>query len=262
MNKQISEALFEYCLRMGDNALILGHRLSEWCGHGPVLEHDIALTNIALDHVGHSRSILAYAGQVESKGRSEDDLAYLRLEHEFRNILLAEQPNGDFGQTTVRSFLYDHFNYLFMTALSDSQDSTLSAIAEKSVKEIAYHRKYSSEWIIRLGDGTEESHQRVQASVDRLWTFTSELFTQNDTDKVLIAAGIIPDISQLEAAWDQAISDVLLKATLQKPTAKPWSDHKGKEGIHTRANGLYTSRDAVPTKSLPRSQMVEPNHRV
>jgi ring-1,2-phenylacetyl-CoA epoxidase subunit PaaC len=251
MSNEIKEALFEYCLRMGDNALILGHRISEWCGHGPVLEQDIALTNIALDHVGHSRSMLTYAGEVEGKGRTEDDLAYHRLEHEFRNILLVEQPNGDFGQTIARSFFYDHFNYLFMSELKKSKDETLAAVAEKSLKEVTYHRQFSSEWILRLGDGTEESHNRIQASINLLWIYTEEFFKTDKVDATLVEAGLVPDAAKLRDEWQQNISEIIAKATLTLPTEMPWSNHQGKNGVHTEHMGFILTELQYLPRAYP-----------
>ncbi|MDX1666665.1 MAG: 1,2-phenylacetyl-CoA epoxidase subunit PaaC, partial [Saprospiraceae bacterium] len=169
------EAHFDYVLRLGDSSLILGQRLSEWCGHGPILEQDIAITNIALDLIGQARSLLQYAGRLEGEGRDEDQLAFLRDAWDFRNYLLVEQPNGDFAHTIVRQFFFDAYHFFLFRELTRSQDEHLSAIAEKSLKEITYHLRFSSEWMIRLGDGTEESHDRMQAAVDDLWMYTGEL---------------------------------------------------------------------------------------
>ncbi|MBT5402428.1 MAG: phenylacetate-CoA oxygenase subunit PaaC, partial [Crocinitomicaceae bacterium] len=166
---EIKDALFEYCLRIGDNSLVVGHRVSEWCGHGPILEEDIALTNIALDLVGQSRTLLTYAGAVEGKGRTEDDLAYLRQVVDYRNCLLAEQENGDFAKTIVRQFLFDSYNVLLLEELQHSADATLAAYAVKSLKEATYRVRHSSEWMIRLGDGTAERKQRTQTALDELW---------------------------------------------------------------------------------------------
>ena len=165
------EALFEYLIRRADDSLILGHRLSEWCGHGPILEEDIALTNLALDLIGQSTEWFQYAAEVEGKERDEDDLAFMRIEREYKNVLLVEQPNGDFGKTIVRQFLFDHFQHLLFQGLMESKDEQIAAIAAKSIKEVRYHLKHSSEWLIRLGDGTEESHDRVQDSLTDLSRF-------------------------------------------------------------------------------------------
>ena len=171
----LNQAKFEYLLRLGDNALILGQRLGEWCGHGPILEQDIAITNIALDFIGQARNWLTYAGEVEDKGRSEDDLAYLRDAWDFRNVLLVEQPNGDWAYTLIRQFLFDSFNFLLHQELCQSNDEQIAAIAQKSLKEVTYHRRFSSEWCIRLGDGTEESHQRMQTALNDLYRYVEEL---------------------------------------------------------------------------------------
>ncbi len=172
----VQEAKFEYLLRLGDSSLIIGHRLSEWCGHGPILEEDIALINIALDFVGNATSNLGYAGQVENKGRNEDDLAYLRGEREFRNLLITEQPNGDYANTIARQFLFDTYMFFLYEELKSSKDETIAAIAVKSHKEITYHLRHTSEWMLRLGDGTAESHERLQNGINDLWMFTSEMF--------------------------------------------------------------------------------------
>src|SRR6266404_5191657 len=170
-----NKILFEYCLRLADTPLILGQRLGEWCGHGPILEEDIALTNISLDLFGQARALLTYAGEVEGKGRSEDDLAYFRDEREFRNLLLAEQPNGDYAQTILRQLLLSAYHYFLYEELSSSKDATIAAIAAKSLKEVTYHLRHSSQWVIRLGNGTEESHRRMLNAVDELWMFTDDM---------------------------------------------------------------------------------------
>ncbi|MEM9823401.1 MAG: 1,2-phenylacetyl-CoA epoxidase subunit PaaC, partial [Bacteroidota bacterium] len=188
------EALFIYTLRLADNALINGQRLSEWCGHGPILEQDMALTNIALDFMGQARSLFQYAAEVEGKGRTEDDLAFLRDVWDFRNVLLLEQPNGDFAHTVCRQFLFDVYNYYFYVELKKSKDQQLAAIAEKSLKEVTYHLRWSSEWMIRLGDGTELSHDKIQKALDKLWAFTGELMTTYETDQIVIDAGIAVDL--------------------------------------------------------------------
>lgn len=185
-----STRLYDYLLRLGDNALILGQRLGEWCGHGPVLEQDIALTNIALDLIGQARLWLEYAAQTAGKGQTEDDLAFLRDAGAFRNALLVEQPNGDFAHTIIRQFLFDAWNFALHEDLCNSGDLQIRAIAEKSLKEIAYHRKYSSEWTIRLGDGTEESRSRMQTALEDLWTYAGELWNPDDLDREMAEAGI------------------------------------------------------------------------
>ena len=248
MNTQ--EALFDYVLRLGDNALILGHRISEWCGHGPVLEQDIALTNIALDHVGQARMLLQYAGEVEGKGRTEDNLAYLRDAGAYRNVLLVEQPNGDFAHTIVRSFFYDSYNYFFLKELLHSTDKQLAAIAEKSLKEVTYHLRYSSEWLIRLGDGTEESHQRIQTALDNLWMWSGELVTNNETDKIVAKEGIGVDLDKIKPLWSNKLDEIIQLATLKKPDGQ-WMQKGGKEGIHTEHLGFILAELQFVQRAYP-----------
>lgn len=231
------EALFEYILRLGDSSLILGHRISEWCGHGPKLEQDIALINISLDLLGQARSYLTYAGEVEGKGKTEDDLAYFRTERKFRNALITEQENGDWGCTIVRSFYYDAFHYFFLKELEKSKDETLAAIATKSLKEVTYHLRHSSEWVIRLGDGTEESHNRVQEPLNDLWTYTGELFEMNEVDQTLIKAGIAPDLNEIKDKWLKHVSNVANEATLELPTETYMQSGGKTKGIHTENLG-------------------------
>ena len=223
--------LVEYLLRLGDTGLVLGHRLSEWCGHGPALEEDMALTNIALDLVGQARLFLTYAGEVEGKGRTEDDLAYLRDAYDYRNLLLVEQPNGDFAHTIARQFLFDAFNVGLMAELTGSRDDRLAAIAAKSLKEVTYHVRHSSEWVIRLGDGTGESRARTEAALDDLWAYTGEMFAMDDVDEAMVATGIGVDLAALKPDWDRRVDGVLAEATLARP-ADGWMQSGGKRGRH------------------------------
>ena len=232
------EALFQYILRLGDSALILGHRMSEWCGHGPKLEQDIALINISLDLIGQARSYLTYAGEVEGKGRSEDDLAYFRTEREFRNALLTEQDNGDWGTTIVRSFYFDAFHYFFLQELTKSKDETLAAIATKSLKEVTYHHRHSSEWLIRLGDGTEESHNRVQEPIEDFWMYTGELFEMDEVDEILIKEGVAPDLNLIKEKFLKRIAEVAEEATLQLPGESYMQTGGKTKGIHTESLGF------------------------
>lgn len=227
---------FKYVLRLADHPMILGQRLGEWCGHGPVLEQDIALTNIALDLIGEARSLYQYAAEVEGKGRTEDDLAFLRLEKEYQNFLLVEQPNEDFAYTIVRQFFFDIYHHLFFTALQKSNDEHLAAIAEKSIKEVSYHQRFSSEWMIRLGDGTDVSHQKMQTALDDLWTFSGELMTMDELDEEAVAAGYGVNLAELKDTFDQRVDRVLKEATLQKPEGD-WMQKGGKQGIHTEHLG-------------------------
>ena len=247
----MKQAFFEYLLRLGDNALVLGHRLSEWCGHGPILEQDIAMTNIALDQVGQARSLLQYAGQVEGSGRTEDNLAYLRDVGGYRNVLLVEQPNGDFAHTITRQFLFDAFNYFQYEALRHSRDEHLRAISEKSIKEITYHLRYSSEWMIRLGDGTEESHQRMQAALDDLWMYTGELTEVTEVDEIMLDAGIGPGLHSIKGLYDEKVSAILAEATLQQPTGA-WMQSGGKTGqMHSEHLGFILAELQFVQRAYP-----------
>ncbi len=228
--------LFRYTLRLADNALVLGHRLSEWVGHAPVLEEDLALGNLGLDLIGQARSLYTYAGEIEGKGRDEDALAYLRDAPDYRNVLLVEQPNGDFAATMMRQLFYSAYAHPFFEALQASRDATLAAIAAKAVKEMAYHVRHSAEWVIRLGDGTEESHRRAQAAVDDLWTYTGELFEVDAVERALIEAGIAPDPAALRAAFDKTIDAVFDEATLQRPAAG-FMQSGGRDGRHSEHLG-------------------------
>ncbi len=228
--------LFLYTLRLADNALVLGHRLSQWCGHAPMLEEDIALTNIALDLIGGCRSLYAYAAKVEDKGHDEDALAYLRDATGFRNVLLVEQPNGDFAQTIVRQFLYSAFMLPFWEALASSADGELAAIAAKAEKEAAYHVRHGAEWLIRLGDGTQESHRRAAGALERLWPFTGEMFETDEADRALIERGIAVDPEALRPAWERTVDEVLAEATLARPAAG-WMQTGGRSGRHSEHLG-------------------------
>lgn len=246
----LQEALFKYTIRRADDTLILGHRLSEWCGHGPVLEEDIALTNLALDLIGQSTEFFQYAAKVENKGRTEDDLVFLRIEREYKNILLVEQPNGDFGKTIVRQFFFDHFQKLLFEQLLKSKDEQLAAIAAKSLKEVKYHLKHSSEWVIRLGDGTEESHNRVQESVTDLARFIGELFYQDEVDELLIKEGIVPNTADFRKEYDKNIKAVLDEATLQLPE-KNWQLDGGRKGVHSEHLGFLLTELQYMQRTYP-----------
>ncbi len=213
----MSDHLFEYLCRMGDNTLVLGHRVSEWCGHAPVLEEDIALANTALDLIGQTTLWLDLAGEVEGAGRNADKLAFHRDVWDFRNLLLVEQPNGDFGQTMMRQFLFDAWHLGQLKALMDSSNAQVAAIAEKSSKEVTYHLERARDTVIGLGDGTEESHARMQAALNKLWPYVGEMFVSDDVDAALVAGGIAPDPASLRPAYDALVSDVFLAATLEKP---------------------------------------------
>lgn len=240
----------EYVLRLGDDSLILGHRLSEWCGHGPILEEDIAMTNIALDLVGQATSLLNYAGDLEGKGRDGDALAFLRFDREYKNCLLVEQPNGDFGMTMMRQFLFDAYRKPLFEALTSSKDEQLAAIAEKSLKETKYHLKHSSEWVIRLGDGTEESNRRVQEAVDTLWRYTADLFYSDEVDAELVAAGIVSDLAQIRSEWEQTVNHVFHLANLNKPTNN-WKQEGGRKGMHSEHLGYILAEMQYVQRAYP-----------
>lgn len=244
------QAQVEYILRMGDNALILGQRLSEWCGHGPVLEQDIAITNIALDQIGQARVLLNYAGRLEGEGRSEDDLAYLRDAWDFRNVLLVEQPNEDWAFTIVRQFLFDSFNYYFHEGLLHSKDTELAGMAAKAIKEVQYHLKYSSEWMIRLGDGTETSHLKMQTALNELWMFSGELVKADEVDQLMLEAGIGVDLGHVAALRKERIDHVLAEATLQKPD-NDWMQEGGKQGRHTEHLGFILTELQYMQRAYP-----------
>ena len=240
----IPASLFEYALRMGDTDVVLAQRLGEWVGHGPVLEEDIALTNVGLDLLGQGRMWLTYAGEVEARlrgeGRSEDQLAFLRDGGAYRNLLLAEMPNGDFAVTMARQFYFDQFHLLLLRALTRSSDPRVAEIAAKSVKEVAYHVERSGDWVIRLGDGTDESHARMQRALDSLWMYTGEMFATDATERVLAEAGIAVDAGTLRAPWLGAVGEVIAEATLMLPEGE-WmqgaNGRGGKQGVHTEHLG-------------------------
>jgi ring-1,2-phenylacetyl-CoA epoxidase subunit PaaC len=231
-----STAHLDYVLRIADSALILGQRLSEWCGHGPVIEEDIALTNTALDLIGQARLLLTHAGQLEGKGRDEDSLAFLRAEPAYRNLTICELPNEDFGRTCLRNFLFSAFQAPLWQALAGSADAQLAAIAGKSGKETRYHVQHAADWVVRLGDGTEESQARMQRALEYLWPYTAEFFSPLATDAQAEAAGVGPAWSSLRGAWEQAVLPVLEVAMLKVPAATPFLS-RGKEGRHSEHMG-------------------------
>lgn len=245
-----NEALFQYLLRLGDDSLILGQRLGELCGHGPILEEDIALTNISLDLIGQTTSLLNYAGEVESNGRDGDKLAFLRFEHQYTNLLLVEQPNGDFADTIMRQFLFDAYRKPLFDLLIDSNDKQLSAIAEKSLKETRYHLKHTSEWVIRLGDGTEESHQRIQKALDNLWRYADEIFYTDEVDVELTKSGILPDLSGVRSEWENTIKSIFSEATISIPSNN-WKFEGGRKGRHSEHMGYILSELQYMQRAYP-----------
>jgi ring-1,2-phenylacetyl-CoA epoxidase subunit PaaC len=253
MSLSHSADLFEYLLRLGDDRLVLGHRLSEWCGHAPILEEDIALANISLDLIGQATLLLKLAGEVEGKGRSEDELAYFRDAIDFRNVLLTELPKGDFAFTIVRQFLFGVAAYYELEGLTRSAHPALAGICAKALKETHYHVRHSGEWVIKLGDGTEESHARAQRALDDLWRYTGEMFLGDSVDARLAAAGIIPDPSPAEPKWKAQVTDVLARATLEPP-AVTYMQRGGRNGRHTEHLGHMLSEMQIVARSHPGAQ--------
>jgi ring-1,2-phenylacetyl-CoA epoxidase subunit PaaC len=242
--------LFVYVLGLADDALVLGHRLSEWSGRAPMLEEDIALSNLALDLIGQARLLYQYAGNVEGKGRDEDRLAYFRDAQEFRNLLLVEQPNGDFATTIVRHLFYSAFMHPYYSALASSRDEQLAGIAAKAVKEMAYHQRHASEWVIRLGDGTEESHRRAAQALDDLWGYTGELFEMDADETELATAGVVVDRANVRAPWDETLSRVLGEAKLDKPAGR-YMQTGGRAGRHGEQLGKMLAEMQVLARAHP-----------
>jgi ring-1,2-phenylacetyl-CoA epoxidase subunit PaaC len=244
------EPRLRYVLRLADTSLILGQRLAEWVGHAPALEEDLGLANIALDLIGQARLFLSYAGELEGRGRGEDELAFLRDASEFLNLTLVEQPNGDFGKTLVRQLLVAAFQLELYEALQASADARLAEIAAKALRETRYHLRYSASWVVRLGDGTPESHTRVQAALEELWPFTGELFAQDSVDAAMVAAGIAPPAAALKAGWSARIDAVLAEATLVRPGDSPFPWH-GKRGVHTEHLGYLLAEMQFLQRAYP-----------
>jgi ring-1,2-phenylacetyl-CoA epoxidase subunit PaaC len=247
---QTQKMLEEFLLRLGDDRLVLGHRLSEWCGHAPVLEEDIALTNIALDEIGQASAFLHLAAEVEGGNRTEDDLAYLREATRFTNVQLVEQPNNDFAATIVRQFLFDAYNYFLLEILQKSAHGQLAGIAAKGFKEATYHLRHSKEWMLRLGDGTKESHRRLQSSADDLWPFTYELFAFDETERALTEQGIIPPLESLEKKWNDLIHDVFASATLIIPANTGYMVSGSRIGKHSEHLGHLLAEMQIVARSF------------
>ena len=244
----MQEQLITYTLHLADTNLIFGQRNAEWCGHGPILEQDIAITNITLDLIGQARSYYQYAASLIGNHATEDSLAYLRNEREYKNLLICEQPNGDWGQTVLRQFLYSSFQYQLLQLLLTHNDQTLAAIAEKSLKEVKYHLRWSSEWVIRLGDGTEESHQRMENAVAELWRYTGEMFKPAAYEKEL---GI--DVASLKYEWSKNVKQVFDEATLSIPSGV-WMQEGGKTGTHTEQLGYILTDLQYMQRAYPNSE--------
>jgi len=261
-----STYLIDYTIHLADDALILGHRNSEWCGHGPVLEQDIAITNIALDLIGQARNFYQYAAQLINQtpsslsprvgkseaGASEDTLAYWRESHEFKNCLLTEQPNGDWAKTLLRQFFFSVYQYYLYQELQTGKDTQLAAIAEKSLKEVTYHVRWSSEWAIRLGDGTEESHRRMLNASDELWPYTSELFEATSYESRAAKEGLGVDPSSLRPKWEEKVKEIFAEATLPYLQNVP-RETGGKEGKHTEHLGNILSELQFVQRTYPDS---------
>ena len=253
MDSKLNTALLNYCIALGDDSLTLGHRISEWCSNGPFLEEDLALTNVSLDFIGRARMFYSYAADLEGKDRSEDDIAYLRDCREFRNFLINELPNGDFAFTMARQLMIDVFDLGFFAELAESSDSTLAAIAEKALKESRYHLRRSEDWVKRLGDGTEESHQRLQNAFNQLWGYAAEMFEMDDAEQQLVDAGIAVDRSALKVYWQSAIHAVMKTATIEIP-ATDWAIGGGRDGLHTEHLGYLLAELQFLQRTYPGQQ--------
>jgi len=241
---------FEYLVRLADDRLVLGHRLSEWCGHGPILEEDIALANIALDLIGEATMLYKLAGEAEGKGRDGDALAYFRDAVDYRNALLLELPKGDFAVTIARQFFFSVYSLLQMQALAKSSHAELAGVAAKTVKEAKYHVRHSANWLVTLGDGTDESHTRAQAAVNELWRYTGELFIADDIDRAAASSGFGVDPSTLEAEWHAQVNDVLARATLATPPVA-YMQRGGRDGKHTEHLGHMLAEMQIVARSFP-----------
>ncbi|MFZ2999320.1 MAG: 1,2-phenylacetyl-CoA epoxidase subunit PaaC [Undibacterium umbellatum] len=254
MSEDMLNHKFDYVLRLADNVMVLSQRLSQWCGKGPALEEDMALTNVALDLIGQARLWYSYAAELEGKGRTEDDLAFLRDAHDFHNFLLLEQLNGTYADTLMRQFLFDTGHYHYLQALKQSTDQQIAAIAEKSLKEVTYHLRRSSDLVVRLGDGTELSRKMMQTALEELWPFTGEMFMDDEVDVAMQAAGFAPLPSALKAAWDNHVADVMHAATLRLPDANSWMQKGGKQGVHTEHMGYLLAEMQFLQRAYPGAQ--------
>lgn len=242
--------LYDFLIHLGDNALILGHRLSELTGHGPVLEQDMAMTNIALDLVGQTRNIFQVAAKIQGGDATEDSIAYTRDATAYKNILLVEQKNGDFAKTVTRQFFYDAFNYHAYLRLQKSSNKDIVAVADKAIKEITYHLKWSAEWVIRLGDGTEESHNRIKGAVESLWPYTGEMFKFVDYELACHEEGIFPDVHSIKRDWDEEVKSVFAEATLSVPESG-WMHDGGKRGVHSEHLGFLLAEMQFLQRAYP-----------
>lgn len=250
---EIQQAKFEYARRMGDNGLILGHRLSEICGHGPAIETDIAVTNIALDLIGQARNWFTLAARLEGLGKTEDDYAYKRDVYQFGNAILCEQPNGHFGETIARQFYFDAFHFHLLAELCHSADPDFAAIAEKSLKEVTYHLRFSSEWVIRLGDGTEESHTKMNEALKDIWFHTGDLFVRDEVEEVLTNAGVVPDLRKIYTKYMDTVKTTISEANCDMPEGT-YFNTGGKKGVHTEYLGFMLAELQFLPRAYPDAQ--------
>lgn len=244
-------ALTEYLLRLGDSDIILAQRLCEWVGNAPALEEEMALGNVALDLIGQARSWLEYAAELQGEGHSADDLCFGRNEREYRNLLITEQANGNYADTLARQYLFDAWHYYLLQALSDSKDARIAAIAAKALKEVTYHLRRSSAWIKRLGDGTDESHQKMQQAIDDIWTYSGEMLMADDIDNLLVEAGIAPDSAAIKAQWQAHVNATLKEATLDCPPMDSYMQQGGKQGLHTEQLGFLLAEMQFLPRAYP-----------
>ena len=244
----------DYVRRLGDNVLVLSQRLTEWCGKGPALEEDMALINVSLDLIGQARLWLSYAAELEGQGRNEDQLAFLRDAHQFHNLLLVELPNGSYADTLARQFLFDVWHYFLLEGLCQSSDPRIAEIAQKCFKEVTYHVRRSTDLMIRLGDGTEDSHRRMQAAIDALWMYTGELFVADALDQAMQEQGVATALGEVQQKWSQHVTDVLLEATLKVPPAGLWMQSGGKAGRHTEHLGYLLAEMQFLQRAYPGAQ--------
>ena len=251
MDAKFANVKLEYLLRQGDNALILSQQLSQLCGKGPALEEDMALTNVALDLLGQTRMWLTYAGELEGKGRDEDRMAFHRDAHEYRNVLLVEQPNGSYAETMMRQFFFDTWHYFLMQGLLKSTDQRIAEIAEKSLKEVTYHLRRSGDLVVRLGDGTDVSHAKMQTATDELWMYTGEVFLYDEIDNAMVEQGIAPPVEGLRAAFLEHVSEIFAEATLTMPAPDAWMQRGGKQGRHSEHLGYILAEMQFLQRAYP-----------
>ena len=240
-----------YLLRLGDNAMVLSQRLAELCGKGPALEEDMALSNVSLDLLGQTRMWYSYASELEGAGRDEDKMAFLRDAHGYKNVLLVEQPNGNYGFTMMRQFFFDTWHYFLIGALTGSSDARIAEIAEKSLKEVTYHLRRSGDLVVRLGDGTELSHKYMQSAADELWMYTGEVFNYDEVDEAMVAAGVAPPAAMLREQWLAHVSDIFGEATLTMPPADAWMQKGGKQGRHSEHLGYLLAEMQFLQRAYP-----------